>query len=79
MSCEETPQGKSYRTYDWLSTNPVASSCGGALCSMYQVSKNYNKVTSWTFGSVESAFGYASSKARPLVDRVSGRLEGQSN
>ncbi|XP_003384104.1 PREDICTED: uncharacterized protein LOC100632108 [Amphimedon queenslandica] len=76
MSSEETCKEKTCSTYDWLCANPLASSFGTTLCSIYGASKSYNGVTSWTLGSVESAVGYASSKAQPLLDGVSGKLEG---
>lgn len=66
---------ESTTTYDWLSANPIATSCGGAVCSLYSASKNYNRVTNWTFGSVESVLGYATEKARPFVGLVSDKLE----
>ena len=78
MNTEETCKEKACSTYDWLCANPLASSVGSTLSSIYGASKNYNGVTSWTLGSVESAVGYASSKAQPLIDGVSGKLEGPS-
>lgn len=78
MSSEETCKEKACSTYDWLCGNPLALSFGSTISSIYGASKSYNGVTSWTLGSVESAVGYASSKAQPLIDGVSGKLEGPS-
>lgn len=75
MSTEEEISSSTSSTYDWLSANPLATSCGSAISCFYSQSKNYNRLTSWTFGSVESVLGYASEKARPYVDVVTDRFE----
>ena len=72
---EETVPQSAPSTYEWFSANPLANSCGSALSSLYSVSKNYNRMTSWTFGTVESVVCYAAEKAKPVVGAVTEKLE----
>ena len=62
-------------TYEWLCNNPLTASCGTTLCSFYQGSKNYNRVTKFALGSVESAVSFAAGTARPVVGKVVEKLD----
>ena len=62
-------------TYEWLSSNPLASSCGTALSSIYCASRDYNKVTQCTIGGVESIVNYAAGTAKPVYEIVVEKLE----
>lgn len=62
-------------TYGWLCGNPLASSCGNKLCAIYEGSKNYNGMTKFALGTMESAVTFAAGTAKPLVGRVVEKLD----
>ena len=62
-------------TYGWLCQNPLTSSCGTTICSLYEGSKNYNRVTKFALGTVESAVTFAAGTARPVVGKVVEKLD----
>lgn len=54
-------------TYEWLSTLPMAASAGSAVSYWYEGSKNYNCVTQYALGTVESSMKMAASTVAPVV------------
>ena len=62
-------------TYQWLSANPLASSCGVTLSNIYCASRDYNRLTQCTIGSVESMVGYAAGTAKPVYEKVVEKLD----
>ena len=74
MEEETVPQSAPFM-YEWFSTNPLANSCGSALSSRYSVSTNYDRMTIWNFGTVESVVCYSAEKVKPVVGAVTEKLE----
>lgn len=74
---EQPPSGDEEQPtiYSWLTSNPIATSTGTAISSLYSASKNYNKVTQTAIGSLETAVTYAAGTAGPVVGAVTGKLE----
>ena len=62
-------------TYEWLCTNPLASSCGSALSNIYCASRDYNGVTKCTIGGVEFIVSYAAGTAKPVYEKVVEKLD----
>ena len=62
-------------TCRWLSSNPLASSFGSALSNMYCASRNYNTVTQYTIGGLESVVTYAADTAKPVYEKVVEKLD----
>ena len=62
-------------TYGWLCQNPLTSTCGSTICSFYEGSKNYNRVTKFALGTMETAVTYAAGTARPVVGKVVEKLD----
>lgn len=52
---------------EWLSSLPLAASAGSAVSSFYEGSKNYNCVTQYALGTVESSVKVAASAIAPVV------------
>ena len=71
----ENPPPPPGSTYQWLASNPLASSCGSTIDSAYEGSKNYSRLTKAAFGTVESALSYVSDTARPVVGKVAEKLD----
>lgn len=69
------PAQTSGSTYQWLASNPIASSCGTTIYSAYEGSKNYSRLTKAAFGTVESALVYVTDTARPVVGKVAEKLD----
>ena len=65
-------------TYQWFVTNPLASSCGSAVSSFYCASRDYNRLTQYTIGSVESVVTYTAGTAKPVVNKVVEKLDSPS-
>lgn len=57
-------------TYGWLSSLPLAASAGAAVCNIYAGSKNYNSVTQYALGTMESSAKRAASAVAPIVKRL---------
>ena len=75
LPAPSAPTSEASSTYQWLAANPLASSCGSTLYSAYEGSKNYSRLTKAAFGTMESALGYVSETARPVVGKVAERLD----
>lgn len=67
---EETPPQQSPTVYGWLSSNPLAASAGNAVYNVYEGSKNYNCVTQYALGTVESSVKMAASAVAPVVKKL---------
>ena len=52
---------------EWLSSIPLAASAGSAVSNIYEGSKNYNCVTQYALGTVESSIKLAASAISPVV------------
>lgn len=52
---------------EWLSNLPLAASAGSALSDFYEGSKNYNCITQYALGTVESSVKLAASAVAPVV------------
>ncbi len=52
---------------EWLSSLPLAASAGNAVSNVYEGSKNYNCVTHYALGTVESSIKLAASAMAPVV------------
>ena len=67
MTEVEMAQAEPSTTYEWLSGIPFAATAGTAVYNMYEGSKNYNSVTQYTLGTVESSVKMAASAIAPVV------------
>lgn len=65
----EVPQPET-TTYGWLSSLPLAASAGAAVYNVYEGSKNYNCVTQYALGTVESSVKMAASAVAPVVQKL---------
>lgn len=74
MSCESevvvVKPASPATTYEWLCTLPMATSAGSAVSSFYEGSKNYNCVTQYALGTVESSVKKAASTVAPVVQKL---------
>ena len=57
-------------TYEWLSSLPLATSASTAVYNMYEGSKNYNCVTQYAVGRMESSVKMAASVVAPVVKKL---------
>lgn len=62
-------------TYEWLCTIPMATSAGSAVSSLYETSKNYNSVTQYALGTVETSVKKAASTVAPVVHKLDGPIQ----
>ena len=52
---------------EWLSNLPLAASAGSVVSNLYEGSKNYNCITQYALGTVESSVKLAASAISPVV------------
>ncbi len=64
------PESGCATTYEWLSSLPLAAKAGNTVYNIYEGSKNYNCVTQYALGTVESSVKMAASAVSPVVKRM---------
>lgn len=57
-------------TKELLSNNPLAASAGNLVYGWYESSKNFNSLTQYTLGSVESSVKLAASAMAPVLQKM---------
>lgn len=62
-------------TYEWFVSNPLASTCGSKLSTLYCASRDYNTATKYTIGGVEYIVNYAAGTAKPVYEKVVEKLD----
>lgn len=70
MTEVEVTQPQSTTVYGWLSSNPLAATAGNAVYNVYEGSKNYNSVTNYALGTVESSVKMAACAVAPVVKKL---------